>query len=190
MRTPPPIAVLLLGLTTFTTLAGAPRSTSAWPAPEPPRGYQLTEDAGFQEGCFDPCQCPLLDTRPLEGGFALLETTSEGNARHFEVIEVAWVIPRYDGTTWNVSGAGHYWFDPMAGTEQMVLDLRIADRDVEHFDSRILEKAVEWPYLELAVTVNDFFCHDIVFTIHAVPTTAIPVEDGPSWGTMKRAFLR
>ncbi len=31
--------------------------------------YQLTDESGYIEGCFDPCMCPIFMTLNLQGSF-------------------------------------------------------------------------------------------------------------------------
>ncbi|MCJ7756368.1 MAG: hypothetical protein MUP13_17545, partial [Thermoanaerobaculales bacterium] len=50
-------------------------------SPVPPDAvleYRLATDSTYLKGCFDPCDCPLEEPRPLEGTLSLVEILNHG----------------------------------------------------------------------------------------------------------------
>lgn len=162
----------------------------AWPAPDPPVRYTLTADATYQEGCFDPCMCPILIGTKVEGSFLLTEVEVDGPWQRYDLTQVSWIVPLFDGSQHLVSGEGTYRVDPVAGAQQMVLDLQIDDQPVEHFDSQVAELTTDWPALKVLVSIHQLYCYDVVFDVAATPAGSIPVAQLRSWGSMKHAFIR
>jgi hypothetical protein len=181
-------AVTCSALLVAVVLAAPP--ALAWLSPDPPARYTLGDEATSQEGCFDPCECPILVATAVEGSFLLARLEPEGAWQHYEVLDVAWIVPMYDGSRRHVSGWGTYRIDPVARTQQMALDLRIDERELQHFDSRVVEVTADWPAIELLVSINQLFCYDVVFEVRAIPVGSVRVGHRSSWGTVKRAFVR
>src|SRR5437870_605541 len=58
--------------------------------------YRLTDASSYQEGCFDPCLCPMLEQRPALGTFSLRFTGSDGGFDSYAVEDVHWKVPGRD----------------------------------------------------------------------------------------------
>ncbi len=69
--------------------------------------YRMTDRSTFQEGCFAPCMCPILEQRPVIGTFKLTHTGSNGGFEFYAVDDVNWTAP-YSDPEIRTTGAGAY----------------------------------------------------------------------------------
>ncbi len=136
--------------------------------------YGLTERSTFQEGCWDPCACPITLEIPLRGTFDLTATGADPLFQHYAVSNVKWKIlyANSTGTTTmrEVTGQGTYKVGgEFAVQQQMVLDLQIDGGPVQHFDSGLVVGGGGFPAIMITLTMNNMFCYDQVFRLDAVP---------------------
>ncbi len=140
--------------------------------------YELKASSSYQEGCLDPCLCPLYLERPVVGNFALVRIFEEANAVEFGVVELDWAIlpappsplPYFSP----VSGSGIYRvegpFGPspsIAGSQRMILDLDV-EGTPDRWDSGPVP-GVSLPDISIDLAVNGFFCYDRIFAVRAAP---------------------
>jgi hypothetical protein len=162
-------------------LACPHRAPSAWALCNGP--YELESGSNYQEGCFEPCMCPIMMNETLEGTF-LLESVSMGpDLCLFEVLDVEWQFVM-GPDTFLVTGGGHYRIE--GWQQQMVLDLRIGDGPVQTFDSGLVQAQAEFPDIAVAVALNGFFCYDFVFDILAEPAPV--TRHASTWGELKALY--
>jgi hypothetical protein len=175
------LILLVVGLVLTVDLACPHRAPSAWAISHGP--YDLAPQSNYQEGCFEPCMCPIMMNETLAGTFQLEPVAMGADHCLFEVLDVAWRFEMGPDTLF-VTGAGSYVLE--AGQQRMVLDLRIGDGPVQTFDSGLVPVQAEFPDIAVAVAVNGFFCYDYVFDILAKPA---PVTlHVSSWGELKALY--
>jgi hypothetical protein len=140
--------------------------------------YRLTSASSYQEGCFDPCLCPVLDQRPALGTFSLRFTGSDGGFDHYAVEDVHWKVPGRDPELRAV-GSGSYTIGSPDATavrkHRLELDLRLSDTGVEHFDSGwVLGPSL--PHIQITISIHGIYCHDRVFVVDADPVPASEIQ--------------
>lgn len=159
--------------------------SSALPEPDPPVRYALLPEAVYEEGCFEPCMCPILLATDVEGAFALDAIDPEGAWNVYAVSEVAWDVIFFGEPFRRAVGEGIYRVDPAAKLQQMVLELQIDGAEAVRFDSGLVPIEVEWPALALAVSRNGMFCYDEVYYVRAAPAGPISLDPPARWGALK-----
>jgi hypothetical protein len=141
-----------------------------WPLPvaaQPtfePVGYVLTEGSTFQEGCFAPCACPILEPLPMEGTFVLQRLPSQGPLDLFAVSDIDWLVPALSK---EITGTG--WYQLGGDLQILSLELQIDGGEVQSFSSGTADNGHLFPQIDITVTMNDYYCYDIVLHIVAVP---------------------
>jgi len=129
--------------------------------------YALLENSTYQEGCFDPCDCLLLEPQPMKGTFDMVFYPYEGPVWTVGIENVAWSVPDLGI---EITGSGTYM---RAGDmQQMVLELAVGENPVTTFDSGWVEGGGTYPAIDVVVTMNQMVCYDIVLEIHALPADA------------------
>jgi hypothetical protein len=148
----------------------------------PATRYRLQKESSYQEGCFDPCACPVLIREPLEGSFQLVPTGSDWLFRYFDVRNVDWRVGR-GSSALRARGSGKYRIGgEFAVQHQLTLDLQINDGPLEHFDSGLVAGGGNFPRIDIVISLHGVFCYDKVFDLHARPAPDVSVErDAVSW---------
>jgi len=137
--------------------------------------YRLSTETSFEEGCFAPCLCPIRIASGVLGTFRMTEAAPDPLFQIFDVTEVNWIVP---GTEDRVTGSGTYRIGgEFARMHQLRLDLKIGDREVQHFDSGLLQGGAEFPAIVISIAVNGMICFDTVFNLKAKPV--LPIEIVP-----------
>ncbi len=137
--------------------------------------YALGPGSQVEEGCFAPCLCVMAMADDLQGFLVLrpLERNPADFMRHFDVLWVRWT---YDVATHErrfVTGSGTYEVggEILIG-QRLSLDLAVGDEPVTHYDSGVVAGGSDgalFPPIDIAISRNDRFCYDRVFTVHATP---------------------
>src|SRR5262245_22730727 len=98
--------------------------------------YSLSPASSYQDGCFDPCACPVQLNGGLIGAFRLTPGPTDPLYRIYNVTDLNWFVPEFG--TW-VTGKGTYKVGgEFAVTQELSLDLRVDDRVVQHYDSGVV----------------------------------------------------
>jgi hypothetical protein len=157
-------------------------------SPVPPdqvHPYVLLAESTFQEGCYPPCRCPLFAPRPMSGTFALVDLRRDPLFTEFAVVAVDWLVAAApDAPDTPVRGAGTYRVGGEFAVQQRLrLDVRVGDGDLTHFDSGLVAGGGEFPRIDVAASVNGFYCFDKVIDLHAVPAgpTTSAVSRDPAY---------
>jgi hypothetical protein len=166
MRIRPPVLVSLASLLLLPAgLLQAQTSTDARPTL-----YRLSPQSSFEEGCFPPCECPLRLADGVMGTFLMTPAAPDPLFQVFKVTDVNWLVP---GPGYRVTGAGTYRIGgEFARMHQLQLDLKVADREVQHYDSGLIAGGAEFPAIVLSIAMNNMICHDTVFNLQAKPVAA------------------
>lgn len=189
-----PSLSVLWGWIVFTFVAGWPVSTAL----ADPLGigsgriYRLGPDATFQEGCFPPCKCPIMNEQPLLGTFNVVYTGREAALDAYAVEDVNLFLPSAN-TAERIVGSGKLSVgtpSPLTVLQQRLeLDLRMGDEAVQHFDSGWVP--LNQGLIDVMVSINNMFCWDRVLRIQAlrVPASEIRQYGLGAGSTFQRGCL-
>ena len=151
-----------------------PSVASAEPViPIPASGtiYRLNPDSTYQQGCFPPCLCPLIELHGLRGTFKLTYTGFDGFVDRYAVDDVNWTVSRA-GAELRIIGSGIYQIgspDPATVMQhRMWLDLKVGDEPVEHFDSGWL-MIEDMSRIAITVSMKGMYCWDTAIIMDASP---------------------
>jgi hypothetical protein len=145
-------------------------------ADDPSTRYRLRKDSNFQEGCFDPCACPVRIFEPLEGRFVLEPAGSDWLFRYFRVLDVEWRAGSGSAAR-RVRGSGTYRVGgEFAVQHQMTLDLQIDGGPIEKYDSGLVLGGGGFPRIDVTISLHGVFCYDRVFELHARPAPDVAVD--------------
>jgi hypothetical protein len=142
-------------------------------APVPPEDvlhYSLLDASTFQQGCFDPCDCPLEQPRPMIGSYDMVSLYDIGTVAGFGVTGARFVVPAGPGAQpTRLSGAGQYTIvQGFAGpSDIMALSLR-EGAVVTTFDSPLQNTRAVFPDVSVSVDTNDRVCFDRVLNIEGI----------------------
>jgi hypothetical protein len=143
--------------------------------------YRLGPASGYQDGCFDPCACPVQLQGSLIGAFKMTPAPPDPLYRNFQIRDLNLFVPEYG--TW-VTGTGTYKVGgEFALMQELSLDLKVADRDVQHYDSGLVQGGGDFPALDLTVSMNNMVCHDTVFHVAALPVSPIEIQPYALYGS-------
>ncbi len=165
--------VRLLVLPVVCSLAGllGPAPASATDDPLDVGGgaiFRLQPDSRYQQGCFAPCMCPIMEQGDVRGTFELRPLAAEEGVTRYAVEDVNWTVP--EGTPLRVIGAGTYSIgSPDASPavqHRLQLDLLVGGEPVQHFDSGWVP-ATESKGITIAVSLNGMYCWDTALIIEA-----------------------
>ena len=150
--------------------------------------YRLDDDSSYLHGCFDPCDCPLEEPRPLGGTLTLVPILNHGTYVEYAVPRATFVAPAVEPGENDVTleGFGLYTLIQGFAGPAHILDLRLRSNDgpVETFSSVLFNTDPTFPE-EFAVVIdtNDHICLDTVLSLHAVWSGSIVFKDGFECGT-------
>lgn len=129
--------------------------------------YVLRAESTFQQGCFPPCECPIMQEQPLHGTFRLQFVNSDSLFNHYAVTNIDWNVPSLNRY---VTGSGTYRIGgEVAVTQQLSLDLQINGGPVTHFDSGVVGAPAGFPIIDAAISMHGMYCFDTVFSVVAAP---------------------
>lgn len=173
LRHPALAALLLLGPVTSSVPAQTTNS---------PTGtvYRLKPDATFEQGCFAPCECPVMVASAVQGTFVLTPTGFDGLFNTYAVGDVNWVVS-IGGSDKLVTGKGTYKLGgEVALQQELSLDLQVDGATAEHFVSGLVQAATKFPDLNVTISVNGQVCFDTVFGVSASPMPLTMIVSGPN----------
>jgi hypothetical protein len=130
--------------------------------------FALQKGSAFEQGCFAPCECPVLFQDDLQGRLIMIPSGSVNGYDVFKVIDVKWMLLYLGAETW-VQGTGTYRANPSLKLQQLELDLILGDGGVQHYDSGLVPIRVDPPAIEITISKNKQYCYDTVFSIDASP---------------------
>jgi len=134
--------------------------------------YALVEGSTFQRGCFDPCECPIGQERPLAGTFALRFVSDNSLFADYAMTDVRWKV---DGKVYatppdpSITGSGTYTIGgEFAIQQQMQADLIVASEPPAHFDSGRVVGGGGFPdEIDIEISTNGKYCFDTVMHVVA-----------------------
>lgn len=129
--------------------------------------YALSPASGYEDGCFDPCLCPVHLTDGLAGTWRLRPAPPEPGFEVYTIDQVNWFLPQFDQ---RITGSGTYRIGgEFARMHRLTLDLVQDDRPLQHFDSGLVLGGGEFPAITITLSMNNQVCHDTVFHVAAAP---------------------
>jgi hypothetical protein len=139
------------------------------------RFYRLTDKSLYQDGCFAPCLCPVLISNGITGTFRLTFASQDSLYTYYTVDQVNWIVPLSSGEV-RITGSGTYRVGgEFALTEELKLDLKVGDRDVQTYDSGLVAGGSEFPAINLTISRNGMICQDTAITVASVPILAADI---------------
>ena len=160
----------LLTLGIAACLACAPDGSAAATSSSQTTIYRLNPDSTFQQGCFDPCLCPLTPEMPMRGTYGLTLIDSNPLFDTYEVSQVNLIYSPSPEVDVHITGSGTYTIGgEVAFLQRLELDLNIGDEPTHHFDSSWTSGANEFPAINITVSMNGIFCYDEVLVIQSKP---------------------
>lgn len=132
--------------------------------------YRLSEKASYVKGCFPPCYCPIWVPAKIVGTLVLGAPVLDGALERREVREVNWTAS-YGDESLAVTGSGSYLVERQGDdvAQSLELDLSTDGQAPEHFFSGMVPLEGADDGLDIAVSMNGMFCHDVVIEVHALP---------------------
>lgn len=174
-------AILLFSLALIVPLFVAPADAQTAIGATQETIYRLSAASTYQDGCFDPCACPVQLQGGLIGAFKMTPAPPDPLYRVFRISDLNFLVPEYG--TW-VTGSGTYKVGgEFALTQELSLDLQVGDRAVQHYDSGMVVGGGDFPALDLTVSMNNMVCHDTVFHVAALPVQPIEVQPYTLYGS-------
>jgi hypothetical protein len=134
--------------------------------------YSLVDGSTYQEGCFPPGLCPMLEL-PVVGTFGLVKLHEGPLFTDYAVVDVDWRAVSRDAA---VDGSGESL--PIVGTgrfriggefalqQQLSLDLSVNGGPLRHFDSGLVIGGGEFPLIDVEISVKKSYRFDQV--IHVI----------------------
>src|SRR5262245_5097010 len=145
-------------------LAAAPAAAQPGDAPVV---YRLGQGSTYQYGCFEPCECPLLQEVPVRGTFVLTPAGSDGLFSYYKITDVDWTVLLGDPGL-QITGSGSYKIGgEFALQQQLELDLEIGGGGAQRFDSGLVTGPAPFPVLDATVSLHGQSCLDTVIHVHA-----------------------
>lgn len=134
--------------------------------------YHLVKSE-YQHGCWPPCLCPLFMPEPVTGTFALVPLPSSPHGywwTDYAVVKVDWWIgAATDPGDVHVTGAGLYRIGGhLIPQHRLMLFLSFDGAPAYWFDSQLVSGPT-FPFIDITITRNNFYCYDQVFYLHARP---------------------
>jgi hypothetical protein len=150
--------------------------------PDLKAGTYILESGKFVQGCFEPCECPILERDGLKGSLVLGHSEVADGFLNFPVTEVEWRMKDPNGFVVHGSGTYRIGLGPLPQHE-LILDLAIDDGPVERYASGLVHTEKGFTTVDIGVSRNGFTCYDTAFYIVAVPSGR-----PASWGLIKSLF--
>jgi len=150
--------------------------------------YELADVSRYQEGCFDPCMCPMLTEATVTGAFTLQHTRSDGVWEEFAVDSVTWIVRFQDHVLHEVAGNGTLALDFDGHRQQLMLLLSLDGDPGQSYDSGIVAVTSEFPQIKVTVSMNGMYCYDQVFWLRAGRSSTVGIGHGTGWGAMKAYY--
>ena len=159
--------VMVAALASSVAPAGAQTGTNP-PFPIP---YVLAPDSRYEEGCFAPCLCPILLQDGVKGDFTLDFVGFQPPFILYDVRDIKWVVPNLGHT---FTGSGRYTIG-WKGTAQQQLKVALSEDGAAPvtFDSGLVPVTAPFPFIDVATSMNGFFCNDKAFYLKAAPARIV-----------------
>jgi hypothetical protein len=135
--------------------------------------YQLSSRSGFEVGCLDPCECPLLTRSGLAGSFVLVPYRSDPLFTEYLLCGIDWTLPA-SGSLPPLHITGEGWYrvgGEVAIQQELRLCVAVNGGETQRFESGLVPGGGGFPEIDIAAATSGFFCYDSVVTLNARPAT-------------------
>jgi hypothetical protein len=162
------VALTLAFILAASVLPARAQATGSSTFPIP---FVLIPDSHYVEGCFGPCMCPVLFSEPAKGGFTLVFSGFQPPFIVYDVQDINWSVPALGKT---FTGSGRYMIG-WKGTAQQQLTVDLSENGAPpvRFDSGLVPVTSTLPLIDIAISVNGFFCYDRGFFLKAAPARRV-----------------
>ena len=168
----PALAYMLLLVVVAAMLGLGVPAAFAQGASDAPTIYRLNPGSSFQQGCFPPCLCPVLEQAQVRGTFVLVPTGFDGLFQTFDIADVNWTAAVGDSEL-RITGSGTYKVGgEVAVQQQLALDLTVGDTPAQHFDSGLVSGGGQFPDISVTISIHGQVCFDTVLGVDASPVPA------------------
>jgi len=137
--------------------------------------YRLNQDSTFQQGCFAPCECPVMLGSTVKGTFVLTPTGFDGQFNTYAVRDVQWAVAM-ESTNKLYTGQGTYKVS--AGQQELSLYLQEDGGTAQHFDSGLVQESAPFPDIKVTISIHGQVCFDTVFGASASPVHLKLISSG------------
>jgi hypothetical protein len=144
--------------------------------------YHLSPAAAYTKGCFPPALCPIMFQGTVRGTMALAPIYNPRPAStivDYRMDDVNWLVrlKNDEANELRVTGSGvlHRLEPSASGAQRLELDLTIDGQPVQHFDSGWVQPTVNFPEIDLTVSINMMVGFDMVFRVAAAPVPATEI---------------
>jgi hypothetical protein len=145
--------------------------------------YRLVAGSTYQEGCFENCDCPIIEEQAMTGGFDLVFYPFAGPLWTVAVEHVDWSVPTLGK---ELTGQGIYRRG--GDMQQLWLDLQIDGAPAVTFDSGWVPGGDSYPFIDVTLSMHGLYCWDIALHVRAKPVLETPylaVDDAQlSWSEL------
>jgi hypothetical protein len=136
------------------------------------RLYHLFQDTLYRQGCFAPCDCPLLQPLPVRGEFSLVALDKNPLFTEYAVVGLKWlIVPDPTGVNPDglpVTGFGMYRINSGAAPQQrMTLTLKLGSDSPANFDSGLVPGGGDLSHIDIDITDTYSTCLTKQFSLDA-----------------------
>jgi hypothetical protein len=136
------------------------------------RLYLLLQDTLYLQGCFAPCDCPLLQPLPVRGEFSLVALDKNSLFTEYAVVGLKWlIVPDPTGVNPDglpVTGFGTYRINSGATPQQrMTLTLKVGSDGPATFDSGLVPGGGDLSHINIDITDTYSTCLTKQFSLDA-----------------------
>ncbi len=145
---------------------------AAQPADTPVgRLYRLDDSATYQEGCFDPCDCPISEQIIVRGAFTLGPPATGNVVDFYRVSDIYWTVGDPLEPVHTLTGSGTYRLTNYGPPQSHSLDLMLSldGAPPELFFSDFVPADGGAASLNIPVSINGMYCNDKVIVVSAAP---------------------
>lgn len=129
--------------------------------------YSIDSQSRLLRGCYDPCDCLLIDHGPVQGSMRLSFRTREDGFTIYDVTGVDWTVAGRDSPL-HYTGGGEYRISAGPAPQQrLVLELTLDGGSPERFDSEFQPASDGYGRIDVVIDVNNQVCFDTVITVSA-----------------------
>jgi hypothetical protein len=146
--------------------------------------YRLNNSSHFQQGCFDPCDCPLEMPRSMTGTFLLVPIFEGGTYDVYTVVCADFRVPglQNSGGAMHMKGFGRYTLIQGFAGPMQAMDLKLSfdGGPLESFDAELENIEPIQAGISVVIDMNGQECFDKVLSIDALPMPRPRASGRPS----------
>ena len=141
-----------------------------------PTLYRVESGTTFVRGCFDPCDCPVMEASAVTGTFRLALVSVGDVFDFYDVSDVHLKVRRSNGDSVPISGAGTYAVSTVADLQRMELTLTVGTEAPTIYRSDDVPGGAAFPKIALHISIHGEYCFDTLIDLKALPARRLFVE--------------